>query len=39
MWPAALTYVLASDQDRAARNRDRHTGRVVRKRGARRTAR
>jgi hypothetical protein len=32
MWPAALTYVLASDQEREARNRDRHTNRVLHKR-------
>jgi hypothetical protein len=32
MWPAAITYVLASDEQRNALNRDRHTHRVVRKR-------
>jgi hypothetical protein len=32
MWPAALTYVIASDREREIRNRDRHTGHVVRKR-------
>jgi hypothetical protein len=36
MWPAALTYVLASDEQRKAQPRDRHTSRVVRKRAARR---
>lgn len=39
MWPAALTYVLASDERRAATSRDAHTDRVVRRRSARRRAR
>ena len=32
MWPAAIAYVLASDEQRNALSRDRHTHRVVRKR-------
>lgn len=39
MWPAALTYVLASDEQRAATSRDPHTDRVVRRRSAQRRAR
>jgi hypothetical protein len=36
MWPAALTYVLSSDEQRNPQPRDRHTSRVVRRRAARR---
>ncbi len=36
MWPAALTYVLSSDERRNAQPGDRHTSRVVRRRAARR---
>jgi hypothetical protein len=36
MWPAALTYVLASDEQRKTLNSTRHTQRVVRSRGRRR---
>jgi len=32
MWPAAIAYVLASDEQRNQLDRDRHTHRVVRKR-------
>jgi hypothetical protein len=32
MWPAAIAYVLASDEQRNAVNRDRHTRRVVHER-------
>jgi hypothetical protein len=35
MWPAAIAYVLASDEQRNALSRDRHTHRVVRRRHSR----
>jgi hypothetical protein len=41
MWPAAIAYILASDEQRNALSRDRHTHHVVHKhqRRVRRTAR